>query len=69
MNKPDNTFVMIFSYLATMGVGKNDFKGTASFRGIITQKDYCSLGSVKTRLDQVEEVVTLCVQYESKIDG
>ena len=53
---PDNAFMMVFSYLATAGVGKSGFKSAASYRRIISQKDYDSLGSVKTRLDQVENI-------------
>jgi hypothetical protein len=56
VKEPDSAFMLVFSYLASAGVGKSGFKAAASYRRIITKKDYESLGAVKTRLDKVETI-------------
>ncbi|CAG5181777.1 uncharacterized protein ALTATR162_LOCUS9829 [Alternaria atra] len=53
---PENALIAVFSYLAGAGVGRSGFKNAAQSRRAISQKDYASLGNVRTKLDTVESL-------------
>lgn len=57
VQNPENAFVDVFTALAGAGVGRAGFKKAASARRSLTEKEYKSLGDIKTnRLDKVTEL-------------
>jgi hypothetical protein len=53
---PENAFMAVFSALAGAGVGRAGFTKAAGARRGLTEKEYKSLGDVKTKLDKVTEL-------------
>lgn len=53
---PQNAFGEIFAALAGAGVGRAGFRKAADARRALTEKEYKSLGDVKTKLDKVGEL-------------
>lgn len=46
---PENTFMTVFSFLVSAGVGRGGFRSATGSRRGMGQKEFDSLGNVKTR--------------------
>ncbi|KAH6625093.1 hypothetical protein C7974DRAFT_454971 [Boeremia exigua] len=56
IENPENAFMVIFSSLASAGVGRSGFKNAANARRGMSSKEYESLGTIKVKLDQITSI-------------